>query len=308
MIPFGTMIAFGTQARAERQTRFTHDEEVTLMSLWSIARSPLMYGGDMTKTDDATLTLLTNDEVLAVNQHSLNNRPLFDRDEIVAWTADVPSSPDKYLAVFNLRDRDRLKATNARYVSKVVTRDSAAAIIDADVTGSSRLFLVVEPTADGNYGNTAVWAFPRLLFADGTERLLDNFKWVKTDAPWDSTAVIIGPSGKPLGIVLSSQGGSFVEFALPVGAVRFQAMGYIENPNGPDTPLRFLVVAPRTAEETKETSLPITVKLADLGLDGPVNVRDLWTHQELGASAGEFSAQIPFHGSGLYRLTPSRGN
>ena len=74
------------------------------MTLWSIARSPLMMGGDLTKLDDFTLGLLTNDEVLAVNQASERNRPLFERDDLVAWIADVPGSPDRYLAVFNARD------------------------------------------------------------------------------------------------------------------------------------------------------------------------------------------------------------
>jgi alpha-galactosidase len=303
--PDADMIPFGTLDMGQRQTRFTHDEEVILMTLWSIARSPLMYGGDLTKTDDATLALLTNDEVLAVNQHSTNNRPLFNRDEIVAWTADVPGSSDKYLAVFNIRDRDRLKAANARYVSGVVTRNPAtAADIDADVTGGANLFLVIEPTTDDSSGNIAIWTSPRLVMADGTERSLTEIKWTNTDAPWDSTTVKRDRSGKPVGIMLSAQGGSFVEFELPAGAVRFKAKGVIENPNGPDASLRFFVVVPKTENETKETSLPITVRLADLGLTNSAAVRDLWTHQDLGKISGEFTAQIPFHGAGLYRLTP----
>jgi len=51
--------------------------------------------------DDLTLSLLTNDEVLAVDQRSANNRPVFDRGGRAAWVADVPGSPDKYLALFN---------------------------------------------------------------------------------------------------------------------------------------------------------------------------------------------------------------
>ena len=76
------------------------------MTLWSIARSPLMLGADLTQLDAATLALITNDEVLAVNQHSENNRPLFDRDGLVAWIADVPGTGgrEKYLAVFNTSD------------------------------------------------------------------------------------------------------------------------------------------------------------------------------------------------------------
>jgi hypothetical protein len=55
--------------------------------------------------DDFTLSLLTNDEVIAVNQKSNANRQLFKRNGLVAWIADVPGSPDKYLAVFNTRDK-----------------------------------------------------------------------------------------------------------------------------------------------------------------------------------------------------------
>jgi hypothetical protein len=96
MLPLG-IIQF------KRKTHFTADEQFTLMTLWSIARSPLMHGGDLTKTDDFTLSLLTNDEVLAVNQHSENNRQLFRTNNMIAWIADVPGSADKYLAVFNTR-------------------------------------------------------------------------------------------------------------------------------------------------------------------------------------------------------------
>jgi alpha-galactosidase len=102
--PDADMLPFGVLDMGRRKTHFTPDEQYTVMTLWCIARSPLMYGGDMTKMDDFTLSLLTNDEVLAVNQNSTNNRPLFDHDNLMAWIADVPNSPDKYLALFNARD------------------------------------------------------------------------------------------------------------------------------------------------------------------------------------------------------------
>ena len=71
----------------------------------------------MTKTDDFTLSLLTNDEVLAVDQHSENNHQLFRTDDgLVAWVADVPGSDARYLAVFNLHD----PSTNAPASAKTV--------------------------------------------------------------------------------------------------------------------------------------------------------------------------------------------
>jgi hypothetical protein len=102
--PDADMLPLGVLDLGRRSTHFSHDEQRTVMTLWSIARSPLMFGGDMTKMDAFTLSLLTNDDVLAVDQRSSNNRPLFDHGGLIAWTADVPVSgglKSRYLAVFN---------------------------------------------------------------------------------------------------------------------------------------------------------------------------------------------------------------
>ena len=99
--PDADMLPLGTLELGKRQTRFTPTEQRTMLTLWCIARSPLILGADLTKLDDATLALITNDEVLVVDQRSANNRQLFNRDGFIAWTADVPASSDKYLALFN---------------------------------------------------------------------------------------------------------------------------------------------------------------------------------------------------------------
>jgi hypothetical protein len=96
--PLGNVRAWQT---TDNWTHFTKDEQFTLMTLWGIARSPLILGGNLPKNDEFTLALLTNDEVLAVNQNSTNNRQLFNTNNAVAWVADVPGSEDKYIALFN---------------------------------------------------------------------------------------------------------------------------------------------------------------------------------------------------------------
>jgi hypothetical protein len=98
MLPLGNVRAWQT---AGNWTHFTKDEQFTLMTLWCIVRSPLIMGGNMPKNDEFTLALLTNDEVLAVNQNSANNRQLFSTNNTVAWVADLPGSKDKYIALFN---------------------------------------------------------------------------------------------------------------------------------------------------------------------------------------------------------------
>ena len=102
--PDADMLPLGIVGQG-RRTKLTADEQGTVMTLWSIARSPLIFGGDMTKMDDFTLSLITNDEVIAVDQQSNANRQLFRRNGLAAWVADVPGSMDKYLAVFNTRDK-----------------------------------------------------------------------------------------------------------------------------------------------------------------------------------------------------------
>ena len=85
-----------------RVTRLTHDEQRTLMTLWCIFRSPLMWGGNPEQMDPWTLSLLTNREVLEVDQHSVGNRAVIQNEKLVVWTARAASGKASYVAVFNL--------------------------------------------------------------------------------------------------------------------------------------------------------------------------------------------------------------
>jgi alpha-galactosidase len=102
--PDADMLPLGVLEMGRRKTRFTPDEQVTLLTLWSIARSPLIMGGDLRKIDDFTLSLLVNDEVLAINRASRDNDELFKKDGLAAWRARSVAGDDVYVALFNLRD------------------------------------------------------------------------------------------------------------------------------------------------------------------------------------------------------------
>jgi hypothetical protein len=71
MIPFGHICLRNCDVKPERWTHFSHDEEVTLMSLWSLASSPLMLGMNLPDNDAWTTAVLTNPEVLAIDQDPL---------------------------------------------------------------------------------------------------------------------------------------------------------------------------------------------------------------------------------------------
>lgn len=54
-----------------RPTRLTQNEQILHLSLWALQAAPLFIGADLSKLDDFTLALLTNDEVIDVDQDPL---------------------------------------------------------------------------------------------------------------------------------------------------------------------------------------------------------------------------------------------
>jgi hypothetical protein len=88
----------------DEYSRFTDPEKYSLMTLWCIFKSPLMLGGYLPENDAITDKLITNEEVIAVNQQSANNHEVRNRNGIVIWMADQPGTQAKYVAIFNLND------------------------------------------------------------------------------------------------------------------------------------------------------------------------------------------------------------
>jgi hypothetical protein len=106
MIPLGRISIRGERGK-ERMTRLTHEEQYSLMTFFTIARSPLMFGGDLPSNDSFTLSLLTNREVLKMHRESVGVKQLFQKDGLLAITSHNPNDGDIYLAVFNLSDTDK---------------------------------------------------------------------------------------------------------------------------------------------------------------------------------------------------------
>jgi hypothetical protein len=311
--PDADMLPLGVIELGKRTTRFTRDEQVTLMTLWSIARSPLMHGGDLTKTDPFTLSLLTNAEVLAVNQNSEGNRPLFNHDEQIAWIADVPGTNDKYLAVFNARDQISLKPENAAFRSEVLSRTGNVntVAVDLDVTGAAKLVLLIDDAGDGNSSDQGVWAEPTFVDAQGKETKLTDLAWLSASGGWGQVSAekSLAVRGRSNLHGITGHAPSIVEYDVPAGAVRFRAMGALADralKAKDGGTIRFSVFAPKPGGTLAQPGLPIAVSLDEILSSKSVKVRDLWTHQDLGEFRGEFSPMIPWHGAGLFRLSPAK--
>ncbi|MDR3692509.1 MAG: hypothetical protein P4L46_24215 [Fimbriimonas sp.] len=101
MLPLGRLRKYGPMTGPPNtDSRLTKDEARTMMTLWCISKSPLMFGGNLPDTDPYTLSLITNGEVLAIDQRSSNNRALAVGLKPI-WVADANDPLIKYLAVFN---------------------------------------------------------------------------------------------------------------------------------------------------------------------------------------------------------------
>jgi hypothetical protein len=91
---------------SQHNTRLTPDEQYTHISLWSLLSSPLLIGCDMGHLDAFTLSLLTNDEVLAVNQDALGKeaRQTSRNDNYQVWTKELEDG-SKAVGIFNTSDK-----------------------------------------------------------------------------------------------------------------------------------------------------------------------------------------------------------
>ena len=101
MLPLGYLGPAPGWGSTARQSRLTHDEQQTLMTLWCIFRSPLMMGGNLPRSDEWTKSLLTNPEVLEVDQHSSNSHVATETGHIVIWLSQAADPGKYYLAIFN---------------------------------------------------------------------------------------------------------------------------------------------------------------------------------------------------------------
>lgn len=106
MLPVGAILQdYGENCR----TKFTEDEQITMMTLWSIFRSPLMIGGELTKLDEFTLKLLTNEEILSMHKSARHSHQVWRKEingiEHILWTASCCRG-GTYAAVFNTGEKD----------------------------------------------------------------------------------------------------------------------------------------------------------------------------------------------------------
>lgn len=261
-----------TGADAGRWTRLTENEQLSMMTLWGMCHSPLFFGGEMTRNDAFTLSLLNNDEYHRMHSYAVGARQVLDDEDAgqVAWTSTDSATGNKYLALFQ-RDNTRwVVGAKALYKSETVAYTTDGHAVDVDIAwpeGSKTLVLVVDDAGDNYNYDHADWINPTLVLRDGTEVALTGtyrtrnytasyFNRVRENANVDN-----GGKMTVMGVTydrgFSTDANAAIFFHIPdtMDVVRFKAMAAADdsgiNQTGATTSIRFMVFDqnPLTAEQ-----------------------------------------------------------
>nr|POE94084.1 alpha-galactosidase [Quercus suber] len=125
MLPIGWLTDPASNEGPHRFTNLNPEELRTQVTLWSMAKSPLMYGGDARKLDEQTYNLLTNPTILEINSFSSNNMeacfpyitPAYSGTR--SWIA-TGRNGEVYLALFNLSPDDTYITANIPDIARAL--------------------------------------------------------------------------------------------------------------------------------------------------------------------------------------------
>lgn len=313
MIPLGRISIRGERG-ADRMTRLTKDEQYTLMTFWTIFRSPLMFGGDLPSNDDFTLNLLTNKEVFHITNNSTNNRLLLDKGNKMIWVADDTKSEDKFAALFCTTDQVEIVDSLAIFNSKLITYKPGeqSTKIKVNLDGIRKLYLVVSDGGNGTHWDHADWIEPKLTGKKGSLNLTE-IDWVKATAGWGNVTINRTVAGRTLTVNdteyfngIGTHANSIIEYNIPEGYNTFSALAgldkeCIEHTEG--ATVKFLVFKQFPSGSEPQDSLDINLNFQDLGLSGTCTVRDLWAKEDLGDYSDELSLKVRNHGARLVRIS-----
>ncbi|MDR3745325.1 MAG: glycoside hydrolase family 27 protein [Acidobacteriaceae bacterium] len=100
MLPIGQLSPVPGEGKA-RASRLTPDEQQTMLSLWAMARSPLILGANLTQLDEPTRKLITNEDFIRIDQTSTRSGQVMHNGGMIAWTSDLANG-ETALALFNV--------------------------------------------------------------------------------------------------------------------------------------------------------------------------------------------------------------
>jgi hypothetical protein len=123
MIPFGALQVYAQEAGSDgdeallagkgfkRMSNFTTAQKQFFITMLAIATSPMMFGGELTMTDDESFQIVTHPEVLACNANNVCGKQVYFQNYIdIRTTPDATAANAGWVGIFN-------RKTVARHMS-----------------------------------------------------------------------------------------------------------------------------------------------------------------------------------------------
>ncbi len=267
MLPLGQIgmtVADAGYANADggHWTNLTHDEQYTMMTLWGMCHSPLFFGGEMTKNDAFTLSLLTNEEYMKMHHYAIDAHQVYadNTSGRVVWTSTDPNTGDKYLALFQRDNTGWINFDRALYKSETVAYTTDGHAVEVDIPwpeGHKTLVLVVDDGGDNFNYDHGDWIKPELVLRDGsvvpltgtylTRKYTNSFFNVineNTNVYGNGNMAVLGKSYSK-GFSTDANAAMFFTIPDDMDVVRFRGMAAADDSgigqNGSTTSLRFMV-------------------------------------------------------------------
>lgn len=312
-----------------RYTNLTHDEQYTLMTLWGICHSPLFFGGEMTKNDEFTHSLLTNRDYLRMHAYGMDAHQVSNEKGKIVWTSVDPKSGERYLALF-FTDAGNgwIYDDHAIYASETVAYTTDGHKVDVDIRlpdGTKELALVVDDAGDGFNYDHGDWINPVFVSKNGYEVPVTG-EFVKekyTNSYYntinENTNVLNNGKMRVLGKEyergFSMDANALLLFNVPDSIVGFRGMGALDDsgigqPNS-TTSIKFYVFNfdPRLTSGTPKGSAQVSCDLSQFGYEKDTNLEifDVWSGESLGTfKPGTLTQEVNSHGVKLLRIVPER--
>ncbi len=267
MLPLGHIAATVadpgyTNADPGHWTQLTQNEQLTMMTLWGICHSPLFFGGEMTKNDDFTLSLMTNEEYHQMHKYGQDAHQVLADEENghTVWTSVDPATGNRYLALFQRNNTRWIVGQKALYRSETVAYTTDGHAVEVDIPwpeGSKTLVLVVDDGGDNFNYDHGDWINPTLVLRDGTEVALTGtyktrdftqsyFNRVRENANVDNGGKM-KVMGRSYDRGFSTDANAAIFFQIPdeLDVVRFRALAAADDSgigqSGATTSIRFFV-------------------------------------------------------------------
>ncbi|MDR1368549.1 MAG: NPCBM/NEW2 domain-containing protein [Dysgonamonadaceae bacterium] len=329
MIPIGAL-DYASDFTSHRYSKLTDNEQKTLMNLWGVIHSPLMFGGNLPANTEKELQLMTNRDLIAMNQYGVDAREIYNESGKVVWASMNPATGEHYACLFNLKGSagEKYSTEGATHTTQVIAYTLPYEDVEINIpTGINQITLLCDDAEDGNDYDHGDWINARFVLDNGDEVFIteddiihydvdDSFyKYIKINKNLFDGALKVAGTEYFNGIACHAH--TRVNLRVPPIAgrqvVKFKSRCGVDASAGGNnaTSMRFMIFLfdPTGNELMPNSAVPVALPLTELGFspNQECRITDGWSKEVLGVYKNdEFRPELEAHQSGFYIITPKQ--